>query len=347
MKGIGLVFAGGGGKGAYQIGIWRYLQEYGLDQYVCGVSGTSVGALNACLFVAGNYQNAERLWMNVEPQQILSPRKFSLREVSAWLGKMGVGAVATIVGIPPVAAGGGAMMPLAGAISAMLGRRYAFSRDGLLELMRSNVDFSQLRGAPCSCFATCLAVPQLKVCRFDLRNYVAEDAQTILLASSAIPLIFDAVEFEGETYYDGGVPLVGDNVPVEPLYEQEIEYIVVVHLSQDALVDRSAYPNAKIIEVVPSKDLGGPVDGTLDFTAAGAKWRIELGYQDAKRIFDPFVQQVMMQGISEQIFQQAMERQRQFDSRYLEWKREIEEADRKIEESGIHELRKRILREEN
>lgn len=348
MKGIGIVFAGGGGKGAYQIGVWKYLHEYGLDQYVRGVSGTSVGALNACLLTAGSYENAERLWRNVEPGQILSPRKFSPAEVLTWLGSIGVGVAAAAVGVPSVAAvGAGSLSPLAGAISMMLGRRYAFSRDGLLELMRDNVDFSLLQGAPYPCFATCLAVPQCKIRRFDLRNFSAEDAQTILLASSAIPLIFDAVEFQGETYYDGGIPMVGDNVPVDPLYEHGIEYIVVVHLSRDALVDRSAYPNSKIIEVVPSRDLGGPVDGTLDFTARGAEWRIKLGYQDAKHIFDPFVQQIILQSVNERVFQQAMERQRQFDSGHQKHAERMAESRRRMKEDGFDELYQKMIGEEN
>lgn len=64
MNGIGLVLAGGGGKGAYQIGVWKYLHECGLDRYVCAVSGTSVGSLNAALFASGDFQRAENLWLN-------------------------------------------------------------------------------------------------------------------------------------------------------------------------------------------------------------------------------------------------------------------------------------------
>jgi len=47
---IGLAFVGGGGKGAYQIGVWKALCETGLDKQVQAVSGTSVGALNAAMF---------------------------------------------------------------------------------------------------------------------------------------------------------------------------------------------------------------------------------------------------------------------------------------------------------
>ena len=85
MNGIGLVLAGGGGKGAYQIGVWKYLHECGLDRYVRAVSGTSVGSLNAALFASGDFQRAEDLWLNIQPSQILSPRKVSLSEVIGWI----------------------------------------------------------------------------------------------------------------------------------------------------------------------------------------------------------------------------------------------------------------------
>lgn len=57
----GIVFSGGGGKGAYQIGVWKYLHELGIDQKIHGVSGASVGALNSLLFLQGDYQKAEEL----------------------------------------------------------------------------------------------------------------------------------------------------------------------------------------------------------------------------------------------------------------------------------------------
>ena len=38
-KKIGLVFAGGGGKGAYHIGVWKALREYGIDKNITAVAG--------------------------------------------------------------------------------------------------------------------------------------------------------------------------------------------------------------------------------------------------------------------------------------------------------------------
>lgn len=59
---IGLVLSGGGAKGAYQVGVWKAMEEYGLINKVKIASGTSVGALNATLFANVTTTKAEQLW---------------------------------------------------------------------------------------------------------------------------------------------------------------------------------------------------------------------------------------------------------------------------------------------
>lgn len=73
MNSIGLVFSGGGGKGAYQIGVWRALRELGLEGQVVAVSGTSVGALNAALYLKGDLEFAEQLWNSISNEMLLLP----------------------------------------------------------------------------------------------------------------------------------------------------------------------------------------------------------------------------------------------------------------------------------
>lgn len=73
MNSIGLVFSGGGGKGAYQIGVWRSLRELGLEGQVVAVSGTSVGALNAALYLKGDLEFAEQLWNSISNEMLLLP----------------------------------------------------------------------------------------------------------------------------------------------------------------------------------------------------------------------------------------------------------------------------------
>ena len=67
---IGLVLAGGGGKGAYQIGCWRALRSLGLTRFKV-ISGTSVGALNGALIAMGDVGRAEDVWLNLKESQVL------------------------------------------------------------------------------------------------------------------------------------------------------------------------------------------------------------------------------------------------------------------------------------
>src|SRR5262245_34888613 len=67
---FGIVLAGGGGRGAYQIGCWKKLKELGLDRFSV-ISGTSVGALNAALIAAGDVPQAVRLWEDLEESKVV------------------------------------------------------------------------------------------------------------------------------------------------------------------------------------------------------------------------------------------------------------------------------------
>lgn len=71
---IGLCLSGGGAKGAYQVGVWKALQEYDYIKNIVAISGTSVGALNAALFTCNEQQKIEVLWTDeIGFFEVLSP----------------------------------------------------------------------------------------------------------------------------------------------------------------------------------------------------------------------------------------------------------------------------------
>ena len=61
---IGLVLGGGGAKGAYQVGVWQALAQYGVTQFQY-ISGTSVGGLNALLVASSTPEEGRRIWMSL------------------------------------------------------------------------------------------------------------------------------------------------------------------------------------------------------------------------------------------------------------------------------------------
>ena len=65
-KGIGLVLAGGGGKGAYQVGVLKVLQEQGLLEDVTAISGASIGAVNAMLYSMNDMERMYQAWNEID-----------------------------------------------------------------------------------------------------------------------------------------------------------------------------------------------------------------------------------------------------------------------------------------
>lgn len=317
MKGIGLVFAGGGGKGSYEIGVWKYLHEIGLDQYVRAVSGTSVGALNAALFAGSSYEIAEDLWLNISQEKILTPKEVSAEDIMKWLTANGLSTAAGFtMGVSKVVSG--TIMGVTKVAQVMLMKMlgdHMFSREGIAEMISDGLNFNMLQTSEIPCFVTCTRCPGLEIERFKLDEYSDEEITKLLLASSAIPIIFPKEEFRGSKYCDGGIPIVGDNVPVAPIYDMDVENIVVVHLDQDALIDKEQFPNSKIIEIVPREDLGDAISGTLDFSPEGAAYRLQLGYEDAKRIMQPMVEMVTMTVANQRMLKAAQQRNLEFEKK--------------------------------
>lgn len=265
-KGVGLVLAGGGGKGAYFIGVWKALREYGVDNNIVAVSGTSVGVLNAVLFSQGNYDIAESIWKNVSRDKILKVdiTKLILQLLSAGLIK-------------------GEMALLSTILRGLYGSGI-FSREGLIKIIDENINLNYISNSNLDIFAAAYNMSTLKIDYLKINNENDEMVKKILLASSALPIIFDKEEIKGQYYIDGGIK---DNVPIKPLYDRGLREFIVVHLGRDSLCAREQFKDANIIEIVPTKSQGDLLTGTLDFSRESSERRIEQGYNDTIKILKP------------------------------------------------------------
>lgn len=64
MRPYGLILAGGGAKGAYQMGAWKALIELGIQ--IEAIAGTSIGAINGAFIAQGDYEKALSVWEEAE-----------------------------------------------------------------------------------------------------------------------------------------------------------------------------------------------------------------------------------------------------------------------------------------
>lgn len=265
---IGLVLAGGGARGSYQIGAWKALRELGIDKYIKGVSGTSIGALNAVLFLQGDIEVAEKLWIGISKDKVLPTGNLDLfkRGLFITLGNRNLNFVKKYM--PTTLEQGN------------------ISRAGLTEIMDKYIDFKTLLLDKRSCYATCSTVPDLSPRYFRLNDYSEEEIRDILLATSAIPMIYESKEIEEFKYLDGGM---ADNVPVQPIYGEGFDIIIIIHLAKDSLVNRYKFPKSRIIEIYPRDMTDAALTETLDFTSSGIRKRMKQGYIDAMYLLEPII----------------------------------------------------------
>lgn len=290
---FGLVFSGGGGKGAYEAGVWRALDEMGITGEIRGVSGTSVGALNAAMFAAGGLERAERVWKNISPDKVLTPRgvifKTLMGSFSAWSLKCGFftqSGLRTLIdeNVAPhrVRAFDGCVYAACSRLRLDDCRAYARAAQDFENIMSGGESKIKIIKA---FFKTAKAVVQIKnKCEpeyFDLTKQTNEQMKNILLASAAIPFVFPQCRINNNMYVDGGVC---DNTPITPLYRDGIREFIVVYLGKPDKKARERFPEARLINIVPSGSTGESA-GTFNFTAENAKRLMKMGYSDAKRAF--------------------------------------------------------------
>lgn len=261
-----LVLCGGGGRGAYQVGAWKALEENGIARRITAVSGASVGALNAALFASVTSEKAEHIWKSISQTVIADPAEA--------IGHA-IGSVISFARSEDKAA--------------QIGRALnsgIFSRQGLIDLIERNNINTLTAKARIPCFACCTEASSGKAEYFDMRALSPHTITSVLIASSAIPAAFPPEKIGDSTYRDGGL---ADNTPVKPLYDIGYRHFIISYLSEQTL-DKSLFPNAEFIELIPSdaiylgaKNTSLLNNGTMDFNAESAAARIHLGERETAK----------------------------------------------------------------
>jgi len=190
---VDLGLQGGGAHGAFTWGVLdRLLEETWLR--FDGVSGTSAGAMNAVVMADGLAEGGpeqarvalEQFWKRVSDAALLSPLRRGPLEIltGRW----------TLDYSPVFAALDIAARVLSPYDTNPLGS------NPLSQILKDSVDFGRVAGAPIKVFVTATNVRTGRGHVF--RN--ADLTPDVLLASACLPTMFQAVEIDGEPYWDGG-----------------------------------------------------------------------------------------------------------------------------------------------
>jgi NTE family protein len=190
---IDLALQGGGSHGAFTWGALDRLLES--DRFeIEAISGTSAGAMNAAVFAhgmaAGGREAAraalEDFWRRVSRAAAFSP--FQRTPLDRLRGRWSLDYSPAFIAtdlmarlVSPYALGGAARNPL---------------RD----ILEAVIDFDRLKSGPIKLFVTATNVRTGRGRVFRRHEITPE----VLLASACLPTMFQAVEIDGEPYWDGG-----------------------------------------------------------------------------------------------------------------------------------------------
>lgn len=184
---------GGGAHGAFTWGVLDRLLEESWLRFE-GVSGTSAGAMNAVVMAdglaAGGPPQArvalEQFWRRVSDAALLSPMRRGPLEILTGCWTLDYSPVFATLDIAARVFSPYDLNPL--------------GTNPLRQILAESVDFGRLVRAPIKIFVTATNVRTGRGRVF--RN--ADMTPDVLLASACLPTMFQAVEIDGEPYWDGG-----------------------------------------------------------------------------------------------------------------------------------------------
>lgn len=241
---VGLVLGGGGGKGSYQVGVYKALKEKKLVKEIKGISGTSIGALNLLLFANQNVDDAETVWSNLSRKDVLTTKR--LRDYLK------------------------------------ISNFSLLSREGMLKIFRDTVNFDAISNSKLELYVSVTNITENKGEYFSLNNKSTEEIIDYISASSAIPTVFEKVKI-GSCYYSDGyaydnlpisilkekgynfiyvIPLSSLHEPTENTYQD----VTIINFKDDIF------------------DKLNRMDGTFGFDGELSKQRVELGYNNAIKL---------------------------------------------------------------
>lgn len=251
-KEYGLVLAGGGTKGAYQVGVWQALKE--LNIKIKAIAGASIGALNGALMLQDNIEQMLKLYENIEITNIMkladeidtSKDLFDITNLKKFLYTY-----ITNKGIENT--------PLRELI-----KKYI----NIDKIYNSNIDFGLVT----------YSVKNKEPLQLFKNEIKKEEMIDYLLASSCFP-IFKSQKIGDIEYMDGGLY---DNSPMNMLIEKGYKNIIVANIDGMGFYKKTKDKNIYIKIISPKQSLGG----TFEFNHEKIKNNIKLGYLDTMKSFN-------------------------------------------------------------
>ncbi len=244
-----VVLSGGGTKGAYEIGVWKALNELSIDYHI--VTGTSIGSINGAMMAMRAYDEAVEVWNNMVMEDFMGAAK--KRNFLDFLKSF----------IIP----GQTDRWTEGAVN----------NQPFKEFVQKNIDEERLRASDVDYGLVTVRSRDRKPFLMTKDTIPEGLLQDYIIASSSVYPVFPLHKIGHEFYIDG---MYHDNLPIELAISMGATELIVVDLHQEPQHPKYA-GCSNLMYLTPSEDLGG----ILVFDRERIDTNIKMGYKDAMMKF--------------------------------------------------------------
>lgn len=250
----GLALEGGGVKGAFHMGAVKALLEEGYE--FGGVTGTSIGALNGAIIAQGDFEAGYKLWENIDASLLFDIEESQYRKlIDRRFDKE-------------------LLLKLAAKMRAIIENK-GIDTGKMREVVESIVDEAKLRSSDMDFGLVTVSLTDLKPLELYKEDIPEGKMIDYLMASASFPG-FKMNPIEDKYFIDGGLY---DNCPINLLAGKGYKEIIAVRTFGMGRVQHVRYRNLQIRSIVPSEDLGMP----LDFNRNLIDRNLKMGYYDTMR----------------------------------------------------------------
>lgn len=241
-----IVLAGGGSKGAYQIGVWRALRKLDISYDI--VTGTSVGALNAAFMVQNDYFKALLLWYNLKSSNVYdSTMKIESNKDFVKYAKK-------------IFNDGGIKI------------------DNLEKTIDKYINTSKIYNSKIDMGIVTVKFPSLEPLELRRSDIPKDKLKDYLIASASCFPAFPIKKIDGEEFIDGGFY---DNLPINLAISMGATEIIAVDLDFIGIKQKIKDPSVPIRVISPKGNTGS----FLVFNKISSRRAIRLGYNDTMKSF--------------------------------------------------------------
>ncbi len=244
-----LVLSGGGGKGAYQIGVWKALRK--LHYKIDIVTGTSVGALNAVLVTQKSYFLAPRIWNKIDFKEVFqddTKRVQTIKETISMYGK-------NII------------------------KNKGMSTDNLEKKLEEAINKRKFYKSKIKFGLVTFNITNLKPKVLTKDKIPKDKLKDYLMASATCFPAFKMKNIDGDNYIDGGYY---DVLPINLAIDMGATNIVAVDLKSVGIRRKVKNKDINITYIYPRNHIGH----SLLFNKDINKKNINYGYNDTMKIFN-------------------------------------------------------------